>query len=410
MVLPVLQVFEPGVDGAFRHVEKLVEFLIEHHYQVSVVYSSARSSDRLFELVDKVRASGGSATDIRVSNRPTMKDLHGLYILIKLLRSRKFEVVHAHSSKAGVLARVASRLADVPCIYTPHAYFGMGSEAGMRAASYMAVERWLRNFAHTINVSNEELAFARDRLQVNPRMQSLIHNGVDFSRFVPGDLQRRVALRQKLDIPQDALVLGTVARFSSQKNPQLLYRTFARVAALQPEIYLAHLGNGELRGEIEQMVEAMGLRHRVRFIDYLADPESFYCALDGFILTSRYEGLPLSVLEALACNLPTILTDVPGNRTFQEFPLDQIWYGNDEESLAPAIESWHHAAQREQPPNHRDVARTQFSADACFERITALYSQARNRVRQSGGADRAPTPSSAAGPAPAGGNAGEAPP
>ena len=158
--LSVLQVVEPGVDGAFRHVEGLIRYLLEQDVRVHLAYSSQRDSEQLYELVNSVAKHGGQALDLKIGARPRPGDLLALAKLYKLARSTDVDVLHGHSSKAGVLTRVASKALGKPCLYTPHAYYGMSGRPGKKQSFYSAIERQLASWGHTINVSAEEQEFA----------------------------------------------------------------------------------------------------------------------------------------------------------------------------------------------------------------------------------------------------------
>ncbi len=105
----VLQVVEPGVDGVFRHVEGLVDYLHARDVSVDLAFSSRRGSDRLTRLVERVRERGGEALDLQVGNAPEPGDLAAVLSLVRAIRRRKPSVIHAHSSKAGALVRMLPR-------------------------------------------------------------------------------------------------------------------------------------------------------------------------------------------------------------------------------------------------------------------------------------------------------------
>ena len=114
------------------------------------------------------------------------------------------------------------------------------------------------------------------------------------------------------------------------------------------------------------------------WIDYLRDPVNFYQAVDGFILSSRYEGLSLAVLEALSADLPLILSDAPGNRDFAALGLSHFWSARPEspEAFSAAIMAWSGEMRRARPSNHRKIALVSFSSRAQFGAIEAEYRRA----------------------------------
>lgn len=373
--LKALIAVEPGVGGVFRHVDRLARFLLRQEIDVALAYSSLRGSAELVSLIDAVQRSGGSTTDLRVGNAPQLTDFSALAKLTLEAHSFGPDLIHCHSSKAGILARVVGMVAGVPTIYTPNAYYGMGQRRGVRGAMFSGLERLFARMAHTINVSDDEAVFACQHLGVKPLRQTVIPNAVNTEMFKPATAEEKLQWRRAKGLPADAIVFGSLGRLSYQKDPLTLYRAFEIVARNHPTAYLAHLGTGELASECEEWVRSSGLRERIVRIDYSPEPSDFYRGLDGFVLSSRYEGLSFAVLEALATNLPLVLTDVPGNRDFLRLGLSHVWSApaEDPDALAAAMEACLLALAQARSTNHRAVALERFSEEVCFGRVLGLY-------------------------------------
>lgn len=375
----ILLVVEPGVDGVFRHVEALSHFLWAKGFGVDLAYSDVRKSDRLFTLVDQVVANGGQVLNLRVGNSPGPGDVRAFLNLVRFVRRRRPDVIHAHSSKAGGLAR-AMALLRIPGVYfyTPHAYFGMSGKGGAKTWFFNQVERFLSRCGTSINLSDGEVAFAREQLGIAATRQVLIPNPVDTTIFRPVDPAARTRLKSELGLPGDAIILGSVGRLAFQKDPLTLYRAVAPVLQRDPRLHLYHLGQGELSDDCRALATELGIGHRIIRKDYLSNPACFYQTIDAMILTSRYEGLSFAVLEALACHLPVLLSDVPGNRDFFKLGLSHCWSAPMEQPLpfTKAIEAWLADRKAARPCNHRTVAETKFSQEACFGAIVHEYSAA----------------------------------
>lgn len=378
--MQILLVTEPGVDGVFRHVEALASFLLERGHGVHLAYSDVRGSDRLTQLVERVVAAGGKTVNLAVSNAPGPGDVRALLKLRRLVREAKPDVIHAHSSKAGALVRALFFLGvRVPIFYTPHAYYGLSGKGGAKALVFNAVERMLGRVGTTINLSEGELGFARTALRIPQARLKLIANPVDCVKFRPAEVERRREIRAALGVPANAVLLGSVGRLAFQKDPLTLYRAFAKACEKRPELWLYHLGDGELAGECEALAEELGMRARIVRQTYLSEPLAFYQGLDGMILTSRYEGLSFAVLEALACDLPVILSRVPGNNDFVEMGLSHCWSAAKEDvgGFAEAIGTWAEDCGKKRPSNHRQVAEERFGQEACFGAVVREYESTR---------------------------------
>ena len=375
----ILLVVEPGVDGVFRHVEALVHFLLPQGFEVDLAYSDVRKSDRLAVLVEHVLAKGGRVLNLRVGNSPGPGDLRAFLALRGFVRERKPAVIHAHSSKAGGLARGLALL-GVPAayFYTPHAYYGMAGKGGVKPWFFNQVERFLGRFGTSINLSDGEVAFARETLGLAQERLRLIPNPVDTTVFRPVDSAARARLKSGLGLPPDALILGAVGRLAFQKDPLTLYRSVAPALQRDPRLHLYHLGKGELDAECRALAIELGIAHRIIRKDYLSSPACFYQTIDAMILTSRYEGLSFAVLEALAADLPVILSDVPGNRDFLHIGLSHCWSGALEQpvTFTKAIAAWLEDRKAARPCNHRATAENRFSQAACFGAIVREYQAA----------------------------------
>ena len=362
----------------FRHVEALASFLMERGHRIHLAYSDVRGSDRLTQLVAKVSAAGGKTVNLAVSNAPGPSDMAALLKLRRLVTEARPDVIHAHSSKAGALARALVWLGvRQPVFYTPHAYYGLSGKGGMKSRVFNAIETVLGRIGTTINLSEGERAFARDSLKISQARLRLIANPVDCLRFRPADAAKRKEIRAALGVPANAILLGSVGRLAFQKDPITLYHAFAKACQKRPELWLYHLGEGELSAECAALADQLGIRSRIVRQTYLSEPLSFYQALDGMILTSRYEGLSFAVLEALACDLPVILSQVPGNNDFTEMGLSHCWTAGKEDAdgFAEVIGQWAHDCGLGRVSNHRQIAETRFSQEACFGAIAWEYEQ-----------------------------------
>lgn len=372
----ILLVSEPGVDGVFRHVEALAHFLLAKRHEVHLAYSDVRGSDRLRKLVADVMTAGGKTANLGVSNAPSFRDLPALVELHKLVRRVKPDVIHAHSSKAGALARALRFLGvRTPVFYTPHAYYGMAGGAGAKAALFNGVERLLGRIGTSITLSAGEKAFAEEKLHIPMERIRIIPNPVDTRNFAPAAPEVKRRLRKEIGLPDGAVLIGSVGRLAFQKDPITLYRSMAIAMTLSPKLWLYHLGDGELSAECEKLAGELGISDRIIRRSYLSEPLSFYRAIDGMILASRYEGLSFAVLEALACDLPVILSEVSGNQDFIDMGLSHCWSAPKEspEPIAKAIEAWIKDLDAGRPSNHRKTAEVKFSQDACFGAVVKEY-------------------------------------
>jgi glycosyltransferase involved in cell wall biosynthesis len=373
--MKVLVVTEPGVDGVFRYVETLCDYLIEQGIDVHLAYSDRRGSDRLLKLVTRVEKHGGLTVNLRTANRPAFSDWGAFRSLLKLARTVNPEVIHSHSSKAGFLAR-SLRFFGIRAVqfYHPHAYVGMRAVPGRLDPVYNMIEGVLGRTAYTIASSTTENIFACQRLKIPPTRVFFRPNGVNTDLFTAASPEEKLRLREALGLPLHQPILGFIGRSSAQKDPLTLYRAFAKVAAEKP-ISLFHVGQGELDAELDLLVGRLGLGGCVFRRPYMSVPLDFYRAVDGFILTSHYEGFSLAGLEAISANLPMILSEAPGNVDLLSQPFSHLWKARpgDVEGFARCIVSWQERLQTPSPINHRQIAMARFDHRKKLGAVVELY-------------------------------------
>jgi glycosyltransferase involved in cell wall biosynthesis len=235
-------------------------------------------------------------------------DLMAVIELYRLLRQIRPHIVHTHSSKAGILGRIAGYLAGVPVIV--HTYHGFGFTPGQNKfvrKTLIAIERFcalLTTHLIFVSLENQRQAAA---LGIGPKKPwSLIRSGIALKEGFPG------AVRQELRIPQDAWVVISVGNFKPQKNPMDLVRAAGRAMEKRPGMIFLLVGDGELRPAAETWVKNNNLEKNIRFLGWRRDVSELLAAANAFLLTSLWEGLPRSIAEAFVNRLPTVAYAVDG--------------------------------------------------------------------------------------------------
>lgn len=231
------------------------------------------------------------------------QDLQAFYDLWRLMRRVQPDLVHLHSSKAGLLGRLAARLAGIRTVFTAHGWAFTDGVSPRRKALALLSERLVAPFTdRVITVSNfdRELAL-RLRLLPAARVRA-VHNGIPDDPLAPHH-------SNSMEGHGAALRAVMVARFSSQKDQDLLVRAVQQV----PGVQLSLVGEGERLDEVRQLVQELNLTDRVHFLGNRTDVPELLAQHDVFCLCSNYEGFPISTLEAMRAGLPTLLSDVGGS-------------------------------------------------------------------------------------------------
>jgi glycosyltransferase involved in cell wall biosynthesis len=291
----------PGLDrigGAEQQAMLLARGLRRRGWRVSVVALSGAGGAAATEL-----AEAGIAF-LSLGMRKGLADPRGWVRFHRWLRRKQPDVVHAHLPHATWLARWSRLAAHVPLVVdTLHSSFT--GKLGRRMG--YAFSQWLPD--HVTAVSHATAASHAAAGMVNPSHMSVLGNGIDVDRWQP-DEWARLEAREELGIGNDFLWLA-VGRLEAVKDYPTLLHALARAPKTAR---LLVLGAGPLEAELNNMAAELDLGQRVRFAGFYPNVARWMQAADGFVLSSRYEGLPMVLLEAGACGLPAVATDVPGTR------------------------------------------------------------------------------------------------
>lgn len=283
-----------SIGGAQIHVADLARHVARgHEVCVLMGYGGA--------LADQLTQAGIAVRLVRHLVRPLAPhaDAPALFELVAALRAFQPDLIHAHSSKAGILARLAGRLLRVPVIFTAHGWSFCPAMPQPGRTLYHACERALAPFAaRIICVSECDRRLALEAGVGTPEQLVTVHNGV-------ADVPR--ALRADAARPPRIAVL---ARLATQKNHRLLFEAVRELPAAELELF----GDGPLRGELEQLARALGIHARVHFRGHCARVAEALAECQLLAMTSNHEGFSLSILEAMRAALPVVVTDVGGNR------------------------------------------------------------------------------------------------
>ena len=233
--------------------------------------------------------------------------------LRRVMRTGRYDIVHTHSSKAGILGRLAARWAGVPVIvHTAHGWGFNDEQPWYVYWLYVVLERVCAPFTGALVVVGAPNRDKGLKLGIGrPEQYRLIRSGIEVQAFRDVRTTRDEA-RRRLGLPADAFVIGSVGRLEGQKAPLDLLAAFAPVAAEHPEAHLVYVGEGSWRGELEAAIARAGLSGRVHLAGLRRDVPELLRAFDVFALASRWEGLPRVFPQAMAAGLPIVATRVDG--------------------------------------------------------------------------------------------------
>jgi glycosyltransferase involved in cell wall biosynthesis len=263
-------------------------------------------------LLTDVRAEGFRVIAIPFVRRLSpLAHIRAFQSLVAILRAEKPDVVHAHMPISGFLARLAARVAGVPRIaYTCHGFLFNHASSSLPRRALSFIMEWTAGRVTDVFLTVSE-AEARDarRLHIAPLAEA-VRNGRDPAVFRP-DLSARERIRGELGVPEDRVVIIAVSRLVWHKG----YPELAAAMRLVPEAELWVAGerlDSDRGADMAALLRSAGLGCRLRMLGYRADIPALLAAADIFTLPSRFEGLPMSVIEAMLTGLPVVATNVRG--------------------------------------------------------------------------------------------------
>jgi glycosyltransferase involved in cell wall biosynthesis len=314
------------MGGSAQEALHTVLTLDPQFYQVVLIKGSTSESAMTPIELQNVNRQLAVASDrgVEVINLPSLvrrispwNDFKTLVLLWSLVRRYKPHIVHTHTSKAGVLGRLAAWLARVPVIiHKPHGHVFYGHFGPGLSRFFLFIERLLGGIAdHVVALTPME---ARDYLNLRVLKAdkiSIIHSGVDLNRYHI-TAEKRQQKKKDLGIPADSLIIGYVGWLIPIKGVTYLVSAMTKVLEKYPKSILVLVGKGDDKGEeerkLKERVERAGLADKVRFLGWRADVDEIMGCFDIFVLPSLNEGMGRVLVEAMAAGLPIVASRVGG--------------------------------------------------------------------------------------------------
>ncbi|HSL92715.1 MAG TPA: glycosyltransferase, partial [Candidatus Limnocylindrales bacterium] len=274
-----------------------------------------------------IRGARFRQVDSLVREIRPVSDARAFHELRAILRQEREDagglplIVHTHSSKAGILGRAAARAADAEVVvHTIHGFGFHDSQSRPLRRLLVGLERMVSRWTDAfIAVSEENVRQGiRERILSSERVW-LIRSGFDTARFLTGSRERG---RSLLGIPEGVPVVGTIAPFKPQKAPLDFVEVALRVLGRMPAARFVMIGDGELRPMVEQAVANGPLAGNFYLAGWREEIPDLLRAFDVFLLTSRWEGLPKVVPQALLSGVPVVATAVDGTREIVDEGVD----------------------------------------------------------------------------------------
>ena len=236
--------------------------------------------------------------------------------LKKLMQDIRFEGVHCHTPMGGMLARMAAKATKTsPVIYTAHGFHFFKGAPLVNWLFYYPVEKFLSRWTDLqITINEEDYLIAKNKMHAK-RVTIIPGVGVDTKKFAVCNIDRNKK-REQLGVPKNAFVLLSVSELIERKNHRVIIEALHKMS--NPDIYYLMVGTGQLQVEYESMIREYGLEKNIIMLGFRSDVGELCKSSDCFIHLAKQEGLAIAPLEAMACGLPLISSEVRGVKDYTE--------------------------------------------------------------------------------------------
>jgi glycosyltransferase EpsD len=254
-------------------------------------------------------------TDIEFRRNPfSATNLKAYKKLRELIERERFDLIHCHTPVASILTRVASISArkkyGTKVIYTAHGFHFFKGAPLKNWLLYYPVEKICSYFTDVlITINREDYALAKRKMKAK-RIEYVPGVGLEMQKFT-NTVVDRAAKRRELSIPEDAMVLISVGELNHNKNHEVVIKALAQF--IQEDLHYLIAGGGYLLAHLQSMAEELGIADRVHFLGYRNDIAGLYIASDICVFPSMREGLPVALMEAMACGMPVVCSNIRGN-------------------------------------------------------------------------------------------------
>jgi len=305
-VIRVLQVTECTKGGVTLAVRRLTEGL-GNHFEFGIACPSSS------ELCTRPPAKAAIHVVEMPHHIDPARDILAALRLLRIVRANDYQIVHLHSSKAGVTGALVASLLASKKVFTPHALRSRAYRDGslLRMGAVLVEKAICRSVNLVVAVSVDERQQIIEERIAAPQRVCLVENGVDLE----GLAGVSKLSRDDIGVPAEAFVVGTVGRLCSQKAPQVFVDAAAIAAREIPSAHFVMVGDGPLEQDVRRRVASFGLSQRLHILGWRTDALEVLKLFDVFVLVSRYEGMPFVLLEAAAARKPLVCTAAPGVRS-----------------------------------------------------------------------------------------------
>lgn len=249
-----------------------------------------------------------------VRNIHVLHDSIALFKISRFLVKEKFDIVHTHTSKAGLLGRFAAKLARIPrIVHTPHGHVFFGYFGFLKTKIFIILEKFAARAADKIVTltSREKSDYVSYRIAEEEKFVN-IHSGIELKKYQKLSQDEQTKLKKEIGLPENSFVVGTVGRLVPVKNPELLIKASQPLLTQYPDTYFVFAGDGPLKKDLHTATKEIGGEKNIVFLGWRDDTHRILSIFDVFCLPSLNEGMGRVLAEAMALGIPIVASDAGG--------------------------------------------------------------------------------------------------
>ncbi|MDQ0859277.1 glycosyltransferase family 4 protein [Bacillus sp. V2I10] len=300
--------------------------------------------------------------------------------LKNIINQNHYSIIHCHTPVGGVLTRLAAREArkkGTKVIYTAHGFHFCKGAPIQNWLTFYPIEKWLSAYTDClITINEEDYLLAMERRFAAGKVEHVHGVGVDTEKFKPISENEKMKRRKTFGMEQDDFILFYAAEFNKNKNQQFLLHAMSRLKDNLQNAKLLLAGEGALLEECKQLTKTLGIEKMVHFLGFRKDIDTILPMCDLAVGSSLREGLPVNIMEAMACGLPVVATE---NRGHGELVVDgvngYIVRNNDVQTMKDQIYSFatDHLKRKIYGSNGRILIENQYSIKQVLDEKSKIY-------------------------------------
>lgn len=311
-----------------------IKMLIEEGHEVHCAFNIVQ------EVNEELNNLGCKIHNIEFQRSPLRKENINAYKkLKKLIQQEKYDLVHTHTPVASACVRLACKnFNNIKVIYTAHGFHFYKGAPIQNWLIYYPIEKWLSKYTDClITINNEDYKIAKEKFKAK-HVKMLEGVGIDTTKFTPQTLDKKIKLRKEYGYSEKDFILIFVGELNHNKHQDLLIKVISKLKSKITNLKLLLIGIGDMFEQYKQLVNDLGLEKNVEFLGYRNDVPNLMLISDISVSSSRREGLPVNVMEAMATGLPLIVTNCRGNRDLVKDNKNGYVVNDDVESFANKVE------------------------------------------------------------------------